>query len=201
MGQFDLMQSKSRAFGGKSGSFAKCATYAGSISVGLLFITVFLNSAFAQQELPVPDGIKPPADQHLVLRGHALGDQIYACQPSATGNSQFAWVLSAPDAKLVDDTGKEIAKHFAGPTWQSTDGSLVKGKVVNQAALDPGSIPWLLLTAVDHNGAGIMGDVGTIQRLNTKGGKAPAVGCDAQHQGEKVRINYTADYYFYAPAK
>ena len=46
-----------------------------------------------------------------------------------------------------------------------------------------------------------MSEVRTIQRLNTKGGRAPTTGCDAQHQGEMARVNYTADYYFYAPAK
>ena len=40
----------------------------------------------------------------------------------------------------------------------------------------------------------------TIQRLNTKGGKAPASGCDASHKGDKTRSHYTADYYFFAPA-
>jgi hypothetical protein len=176
--------------------------YARKLSLIVMILTaVFLQRTFAQGGRAVPDSIKPPANQQLVLRAHALGDQIYACQPSPSGNSQFAWVLSAPDAKLFDDTGKELAAHFAGPTWQSTDGSQVKGKVVAQSVSDPDSIPWLLLTAVDHSGMGIMSDVVTIQRLDTKGGKAPATGCDAQHEGEKRRISYTADYYFYSAAK
>ena len=167
----------------------------------LVFVTVFCWDALAQGGIAVPANIKVPSDQHLVLRAHVLGDQIYVCQPSPSGDSQFAWVLSAPDAKLFDDTGKEIATHFAGPTWQSTDGSQVKGKVVAQSVPDSDSIPWLLLTAVDHSGKGIMSDVVTIQRLDTKGGKAPAIGCDAQHEGEKRRVNYTADYYFYSAAQ
>ncbi len=84
----------------------------------------------------VPDRIKPPADQRLVLRGHASGVQIYTRQPSPRSDTQFSWVLSGPEAKLTDDNGKEIAKHFAGPTWQSTDGSQVRGKVANQTAPD-----------------------------------------------------------------
>jgi hypothetical protein len=39
----------------------------------------------------------------------------------------------------------------------------------------------------------------SIQRLNTKGGKAPASGCDAAHAGQEVRVPYSADYLFYAP--
>ena len=149
----------------------------------------------------MPDQIKPPADQRLVLHTHASGVQIYVCQPTTGGDAHLAWVFSAPEATLTDDAGKAVAKHFAGPTWQSTDGSLVKGKVVSQSSPDPGSIAWLLLVAVDHSGVGVMSDVRTIQRLNTSGGKAPTTGCDLQHQGEKARINYTADYNFYAPAK
>jgi len=167
----------------------------------VIFLAASAKPSLAQAEHAVPDNLKPPSGQLLVLRGHATGVQIYTCQSSASGDSQFAWQLTAPDAKLVDDSGKEIAKHFTGPTWQSPDGSLVKGKVVSQSAPDRDSIPWLLLTAVEHSGSGVMNDVVTIQRLNTKGGKAPATGCDAQHQGTKVRVNYAADYYFYAPAK
>jgi hypothetical protein len=152
-------------------------------------------------ELLCPTVSSRRATKRLVLRGHASGNQIYICQPSIRGDSQFAWVLSAPDATLTDDKGTEIAKHFAGPTWQSTDGSQVKGKVLSQTAPDPESIPWLLLIATDHNGTGVMSDVSTIQRLNTKGGKAPATGCNAQHQDEKARVNYTADYLFYGPVK
>ena len=33
----------------------------------------------------------------------------------------------------------------------------------------------------------------------TKGGKAPATGCDAGHAGQEVRVPYSADYLFYAP--
>jgi hypothetical protein len=163
-----------------------------------IFITVLLQGDATQSGAVVPDTIKPAANQHLVLQGHATGDQIYVCKAAASG---FAWVFSAPEAKLVDDSGKEVAKHFAGPTWQSGDGSLVKGKMVSQTTPDPDSIPWLLLTAVGHSGDGIMSGVGAIQRVNTKGGKAPATGCDAQHQDEQRRVSYTADYYFYSSSK
>ena len=38
-----------------------------------------------------------------------------------------------------------------------------------------------------------------IQRVHTHGGKAPAEGCDAAHNGAETKSSYTADYYFYAP--
>jgi hypothetical protein len=109
--------------------------------------------------------------------------------------------LSAPDARLFDEGGRQIATHFAGPTWRSTDGSQVKGKVVAQESPDSDAIPWLLLTAIEHSGAGIMSNVDSIQRIDTKGGTAPVTGCDAQHQGEKTRVGYTADYVFYSAVR
>ena len=63
--------------------------------------------------------------------------------------------------------------------------------------LDKDAIPWLLLTAAEHSGSGLMNSVTHIQRLNTKGGKAPAAGCDASHVGDETRVPYTADYFFY----
>ena len=38
----------------------------------------------------------------------------------------------------------------------------------------------------------------TIQRVNTKGGKPPAAGCDVDHVDKEVRSAYSADYNFYA---
>jgi hypothetical protein len=107
--------------------------------------------------------------------------------------------LKAPEAQLLDESGQVIGHHFAGPSWQSTDESKVTGKVAARAdSPDPESIPWLLLTAADHSGNGLMSQVTHIQRLNTKGGKAPATGCDASHLGAETRVPYTADYFFYA---
>jgi hypothetical protein len=112
-----------------------------------------------------------------------------------------SWVLVGPDAKLLDENGKQIGSHFTGPTWEWADGSRVVGRPVANASPDPGSIPWLLLTATDHQGDGVMKQVSSIQRLSTKGGKAPVTGCDASHKDEKTRTHYTATYYFYTPSQ
>jgi hypothetical protein len=107
-------------------------------------------------------------------------------------------VLSRPDAKLFNDAGEQVGSHFAGPTWEWSDGSRVIGKAVANATPDPDSIPWLLLTATDHQGHGVMEKITSIQRLSTKGGKAPAAGCNVSHKSQEVRSHYTAVYYFYA---
>jgi Protein of unknown function (DUF3455) len=162
--------------------------------------SIFLQGASSQNPPAVPDNIKPPGDVKLVLKAHASGEQIYICQPTTSGDSPFAWALSGPEAKLFDEKGKEIAKHYAGPTWQFNDGSSVTGNVVSEYVPDPNSIPWLLLSGVDHGGDGVVSKASSIQRINTKGGKAPATGCDSSHDGEKTRTSYSADYYFYAPS-
>ncbi len=145
----------------------------------------------AQSPLSIPDSLKPPATEKLVLQARAEGDQVYTCDGSK-------WALSGPDAKLLDESGKQVGTHFSGPTWQWSDGSKVVGRPIANATPDPDSIPWLLLTAIDHQGSGVMERVSSIQRLSTKGGKAPATGCDESHKGEKTRAHYNAVYYFYA---
>jgi hypothetical protein len=142
----------------------------------------------------VPDQLKTPAGETVAFRAQAAGDQVYACDGSA-------WVLSRPDAKLFDESGKQVGTHSAGPTWEWSDGSRVVAKAVANATPDPESIPWLLLTAADHQGDGVMKNVSSIQRLSTKGGKAPISGCDASHKGAEVRSHYTAVYYFFYERK
>jgi uncharacterized protein DUF3455 len=145
----------------------------------------------------VPPQIQAPANQQLLLQVHAKGDQVYACMSVP---AQFAWTLKAPDAQLFDKDGKPFGKHFAGPSWEASDGSRVTGKAVaNVPSPDADSIPWLLVNIISHDGSGVLSRATTIQRLNTKGGKAPASGCDAAHAGQEVRVPYSADYLFYAP--
>jgi hypothetical protein len=152
-----------------------------------------LASRPAAQEIP-PELI-PPADQKLFLLVHAKGDQIYNCKGDA-GN--FTWTLKAPEAQLFDNNDKPFGKHFAGPSWEANDGSRVTGKAIaNAPAPAPDSIPWLLVNVVSHEGTGVLSPTTYIERLNTKGGKAPATGCDASHVGQETRAPYTADYLFY----
>jgi hypothetical protein len=166
--------------------------------VGIALLAVAsgsLSVSAAAQE--VPKQLEPPAGEQLLLQVHAKGDQVYACKSDA---AQFAWTLKAPDAQLFDKDGKLFGKHFAGPSWEANDGSRVTGKAVaNSPSPDADSIPWLLVTVVSHDGNGVLSRVTSIQRVNTKGGKAPASGCDASHVGSEVRVAYSADYRFFAP--
>ena len=134
------------------------------------------------------------------MLAHASGSQIYTCKAGADG--KFAWTLKAPEAELKDRNGKAIGSHFAGPSWKLSDGSEVMGKAsAHVDSPDPNSIAWLLVNVVSRSGKGLLTSVTTIQRVNTHGGKAPPVGCDESHRDAETKSTYTADYYFYAPAK
>jgi hypothetical protein len=171
-------------------------------AIGLLIFASLFPSAQAQKasQPDVPAAIQAPPGEQVVLLAHASGSQIYTCQ--AGGDSKLAWTLKAPDAELKDQKGKVIGSHFAGPTWKLNDGSEVTGKAAAHVdSPDPGSVPWLLVKATGHSGTGLLANVTTIQRVNTHGGKPPADGCDASHPGAETKSSYTADYYFYSPAK
>ena len=146
----------------------------------------------------VPDALKVPAEQKLALAANATGVQIYECKPKSDDSSRYEWALKAPEAELTGEGGAPLGKHYAGPTWESTDGSKVAGQV---KARDPGpdasAIPWLLLEAKSASGDGVLGKVTAIQRIDTVGGKAPAEGCSQEAAGQQTRVNYQARYLFY----
>jgi len=149
----------------------------------------------------IPDELKVPAGEKLVLKAHATGFQIYTCK--AAGDRAAQWELKGPEADLHDRKGAVIGHHFAGPTWKHKDGSEVMGKAsAHVDSPDADSIAWLLVSATGHTGEGVLAKVSNIQRINTKGGKAPAAAeCTAANNGAESRSSYSADYYFYGPAK
>jgi hypothetical protein len=158
--------------------------------LGLATFCVIPLCVLAQSLPEVPDNLKPPAGEILAQKVRGEGAQVYTCDGSM-------WTLKAPDAKLFDESGKQVGTHFAGPTWEWSDGSRVVGQAAANATPDPDSIPWLLLRAKDHAGVGALSRITSIQRLSTQGGKAPASGCDASHKGQESRAHYTAIYCFY----
>src|SRR6266568_3535464 len=148
----------------------------------------------------VPENLKVPAGQTLSLVSPASGVQIYECGATKTDPARFEWAFKAPEADLFDLSGKKIGKHYAGPTWESNDGSKVVGEV---KARDDGptatAIPWLLLAAKSTSGNGVFSRTQSIQRLYTVGGKTPAQACNRAQLGKEARVAYKATYYFYAP--
>ena len=171
------------------------------LPLGILLALVTSASGQTIATPNVPDKMKAPAGEEVVLLAHATGVQIYVCQAGTDG--KFAWTLKAPDAELHDQQGKVIGRHYAGPTWNDIDGSEVSGKpAVKVDSPDANSIPWVLVAVTGHSGDGVLSRVTTIQRINTKDGMAPpASDCNASTPNAEVKSKYTADYYFYAPGK
>jgi hypothetical protein len=173
----------------------------------LLPIVILLGTAALAggQAIPrpeVPEKIAAPPAEEVVLMAHASGSQIYVCQAAADGKA--AWALKAPEAELRDAQGAVIGRHYAGPTWKYKDGSEITGKSIARVnAPGSASIQWLLLSVVDHAGKkGLFSHVNSVQRINTHGGMPPPdAECDAAKLKAESKSPYSADYYFYAPAK
>ncbi|MBZ5536865.1 MAG: DUF3455 domain-containing protein [Acidobacteriia bacterium] len=150
----------------------------------------------------VPANLRPPAGQVVFLEAFATGVQIYECASKSDQPSSYEWAFRAPEAALADRSGRSIGKHYAGPTWESTDGSAVVGEV---KARDPGptpsAIPWLLLSAKSTTGTGVLSKTTSVQRVQTVGGVAPTEPCAAANAEQVARVPYTATYYFYRAAQ
>lgn len=157
----------------------------------------FANVASSDAE-PAPQvaaQLAPPNGELLLFRAFAKGVQIYEC---AGGSPGPRWVFKAPEADLADGRNNPLGIHYAGPTWESNDGSKVVGRVVASVdAPDPGAIAHLLLEAESHAGDGVFAKVRSIQRLQTAGGRAPGEGCSAKELKRQARVPYSATYYFY----
>ena len=154
-------------------------------------IVMVALSAGCASTVPVPDNLKPGANESLALVVPAKGVQVYECRDGK-------WVFVAPEAELFDGAGKKIGTHYAGPHWESADGSKLVGAVKQRAdAPGAGNIPWLLLGTKSVASEGAFSKVSSIQRVATAGGIAPAAGCN--EAGAQARVPYTADYYLFSP--
>jgi hypothetical protein len=139
----------------------------------------------------LPDKIAAHGET-LVATTQAIGAQVYACEFDSAGNLE--WQFREPIATLLV-AGKTMGRHYAGPSWEMIDGSVVSGRVVGRApGASPNDIPLLKLEVVSRRAEGQLSDVATIQRINTRGGVASGP-CDMH--GALRGVPYTADYAFY----
>lgn len=133
--------------------------------------------------------------------------------PDATGNKvQIISHFLSPDTNPNEFAPKPLP--FASATWQSSlDGSKVWGQVLHSipagsdaSCSHAGAIGCLLLQSIGSEkgptGGQILTPTTFIQRLNTQGGSAPAIGCSvAADVGKQTLVPYTADYYFFRAGK
>jgi len=126
-----------------------------------------------------------------VLTTHGVGAQIYECKPLPAGGN--AWSFREPVASLIAD-GQTIGRHFAGPTWELSQGGSVRAK---QVAALPGAtaadIPLLKLEVTEHHGDGPLSAATLVIRLNTIGGLLSG---PCESAAELRPVSYSADYLF-----
>jgi len=163
----------------------------------LLTLAAMALTASVASAQPVPDRIQVPAGNEPYMQAHAIGAQVYACAATADGPK---WQFVEPQAILYDDHARLIGIHFAGPTWQTRDGSQVKAARVDGVTVDPTAIPWLLLKQTSTT-PGRVAATTYVQRLNTRGGLEPAASkCSTATVGNERKVLYTADYRFWRAA-
>jgi len=145
----------------------------------------------------LPEAVRVPAGQSMKMAATGVGMLTYECREKTAAAGQFEWVFVGPVATLYSADKRTVGKYYAGPTWESSDGSKITGKQVAVSPGAPGSIPMQLVKTDPAMGAGSMNGVSYIQRVNTKGGVAPSSACEAGTKGQRQQVSYEADYVFY----
>ncbi|MEP7302558.1 MAG: DUF3455 domain-containing protein [Caldimonas sp.] len=145
----------------------------------------------------LPEAVRVPAGHTMRMATTGVGEITYECREKSAAAGQYEWAFVGPVAMLHAADKRNVGKYYAGPTWEASDGSKVTGKQVAIAPAMPGSIPLQLVKTEPAMGAGSMTGVTYIQRLNTKGGVAPATTCEAANKGQRRQVAYEADYVFY----
>lgn len=155
---------------------------------------------------PPPPAVTPaapamsPAEVAAIFDGRPTymkllgeGVQIYECKKAGAG---YAWELKAPEALLYNDKGRAVGKHYAGPTWEYSDGSKLVGQKIGSEP-HAGAVPLLEIKVVSTSGKGKLAVVKYIKRVETVGGTTPTLPADAAHAGKEERVPYRATYVFY----
>jgi hypothetical protein len=156
------------------------------------------------EKLVVPDAVALPANlpngNTRVATFFADGVQKYKAQAIAGSNPvAYEWVFVAPQADLYDITNKKVGNHSAGPTWQLSVADSIYGQAFSPARTAPGadatSIDWLLLMPkTGKEPTGFFANVSYVQRVATKGGKAPTT--PPANATDIMDVPYTAIYRF-----
>jgi len=156
------------------------------------------------EQLSIPDAVALPSNlpggNTRVATFYAVGFQKYKAQEVAGSNPlRYEWVFVAPQADLYDISNNKVGTHSAGPDWQlsATDSMFGQAFTPPRTApsKDSNGIDWLLLMPkTGKTPTGIFAQVSYVQRIATKGGKAPAVPPVAAT--DVANVPYTAVYRF-----
>ena len=156
------------------------------------------ESLIIPASVSVPENL--PYGNTRVATYYAVGVQKYKARIKAgTDPVTYEWVFVAPQATLYDITNAEVGNHGAGPFWTISPLDSIFAQQFSPARTapseDPESIDWLLLMPkIGTTPTGIFADVDFIQRIATKGGKAPLT--PPTNINETVAVKYKAVYRF-----
>jgi len=146
----------------------------------------------------VPENL--PGGNTRVATYYAVGVQKYKARIKAGSDPvSYEWVFVAPQADLYDITNEKVGNHAAGPFWTTSVFDSIFAQQFSPPRTAPGedpeSIDWLLLLPkIGTAPTGIFEDVDYIQRIATKGGKAPLTPPTSLTQ--TVDVKYKAVYRF-----
>ncbi len=158
----------------------------------------------ASENLTIPAIVSVPENlpngNTRVATYYAVGVQKYKARIKAGSDPvSYEWVFVAPQADLYDITNAKIGTHGAGPFWSTSPTDSIFGQQFSPARTapspDPESIDWLLLMPkMGTTLTGIFADVDYIQRIATKGGKAPLT--PPSGINETIDVKYKTVYRF-----
>ncbi len=158
----------------------------------------------ASENLIVPATVSVPENlpngNTRVATYYAVGVQKYKARIKAGSDPvSYEWVFVAPQADLYDITNAKVGTHGAGPFWSTSPLDSIFAQQFSPARTapspDPESIDWLLLMPkIGTTPTGIFADVDYIQRIATKGGKAPLT--PPSGINETIDVKYKAVYRF-----
>ena len=146
----------------------------------------------------VPENL--PNGNTRVATYYAVGVQKYKARIKAGSDPiSYEWIFVAPQADLYDITNAKVGTHGAGPFWSTSPLDSIFGQQFSPARTapspDPESIDWLLLMPkIGITPTGIFAQVDYIQRIATKGGKAPLT--PPSGINETIDVKYKAVYRF-----
>ena len=95
----------------------------------------------------LPEAVRAPAGTMQTMFTIGTGELTYECREKKDMAGMFEWGVVGPVATLKTKAGEVVGKYYAGPTWESVDGSKVTGKQVAVAPNGAGNIPMQLVKA------------------------------------------------------
>ena len=174
-----------------------------SAAKSILFLSAVLMAApsHAQPDRVqkgLPALIQVAAGNSVVLEALAKGTITYACRKEKEPLTTYKWIVVGEQAVLSDNEGKEIGTYSGPPArWSVDDKSFVNGSQVAVSPNGAKNIPFQLVKSDVAGGQGLLTAVSYVQRVNTQGGVAPSKKCSANNQGDKVEVDYNAEYRFW----